>query len=431
MNGEMIAEELRVLYVAMTRAREKLILVGAMKQPEKRYATWKERSETVGERGMLASYVLKATTYYDFICPLLFAGNESTSGVQKKWEESLTDGVKVSITKHMENERFPEAVFTGQFLLRECDATERREETQGLLKTKEELLSVLERMNDMEPEDSETAKEVRELLYRQQEYSYPYNTEANLPVKVTVSELKRLQMEQEEADEVISTGENSLQPLFPEEIPFDEIDTHSDLMMQVTPSGELVLPEDDSTYPEFLKPEKTVSGSDRGTIYHHVMELIPFKKKQTRKHIRELLDAMVSDGKLRTEEREIINDYKLWKFFGSALGKRMCKAEEQGLLRREQPFVLGLAAKELYSESDSEETVLVQGIIDAFFEEKDGLVLMDYKTDYIREDAKEELTKKYKGQLHYYCLALERLTGKTVKEIWFYAFAKDEAVRIE
>jgi len=109
----------------------------------------------------------------------------------------------------------------------------------------------------------------------------------------------------------------------------------------------------------------------------------------------------------------------------------MCEAEENGLLRREQPFVLGLTAKEIYPESDSDETVLVQGIIDAFFEEEDGLVLMDYKTDHIHEDAKTELTKKYKGQLHYYCLALERLTGKTVKEIWFYAFAKDEEVQIK
>ena len=159
--------------------------------------------------------------------------------------------------------------------------------------------------------------------------------------------------------------------------------------------------------------------------------MIPFEINQTRKHVCELLDALVAEGRLPVKEREIINDYKLWKFFDSSLGKRMCKAEEKGLLRREQPFVLGLAAKELYPESDSEETVLVQGIIDAFFEEKDGLVLMDYKTDYIREDAKTELTKKYKGQLHYYCLALERLTGKPVKEIWFYAFAKDEAVQIE
>ena len=144
-----------------------------------------------------------------------------------------------------------------------------------------------------------------------------------------------------------------------------------------------------------------------------------------------MLDAMVQDGKLTMEEREEIYDYKLEKFFSSGLGKRMCRAEDAGKLHREQPFVMGLSAKELYPESDSEEIVLVQGIIDAFFEEEDGLVLMDYKTDYIHEDAKRELTRKYQSQLKYYCMALNKLTGKQVKEIWFYSFAKNEDVRMD
>ena len=109
----------------------------------------------------------------------------------------------------------------------------------------------------------------------------------------------------------------------------------------------------------------------------------------------------------------------------------MCLADDAGKLRREQPFVIGLPAKELFPDSESEERVLVQGVIDAFFEEEDGLVLMDYKTDRIRENAKEELTKKYQSQLKYYRTALEKLTGKPVKEVWFYAFATGEDFRIE
>ena len=431
MNGEMIAEELRILYVAMTRAREKLIMVGAMKEPEKRYATWQEQAETVGENGLLASYILKANTYFDFICPLLFAENTGEYREVTDWKELLAYGMQVSLTKHMETERFPKAVFTGCFLLRECDAAEREEGKQELKQTKEELLAVLSQMKEMPPEESETAKQIRTLLERQQNYCYPYSTEANLPVKVTVSELKRLFMEQEETEEASLGVQTSLQPLVTEEISFDELAQHGDLVMQITSLGELVLPEDDSTYPEFLKPEKTLSGSDRGTIYHHVMELIPFEGRQSKECVKECLDRMLLEGKLYKEEREAVNDYKLWKFFGSSLGKRMCQAEEHGLLHREQPFVLGLAAKELYPESGSDETVLVQGIIDAFFEEEDGLVLMDYKTDYIHEDAKTELIKKYKGQLVYYRMALERLTGKVVKEVWFYAFARDEEVRVE
>ncbi len=393
MNNEMIAEELRVLYVAMTRAREKLIMVGAMKSPEKRYTTWKERSETVNERGLLASYISKANTYYDFICPLLFAGSTS----KEAWNEQLSEGVKVSITKHMETEDFPEAGFNGRFILRECSALERTFQEEEAKQTKAELLAVLEQMKTMEPSDEKDATAIRELLTLQESYSYPFDLEANLPVKVTVSELKRMHLEEEEQEQV--------------EVRF-------------------VLPEDDSTYPEFLKPEKTISGSDRGTIYHHVMELIPFAENMPKHAVKDTLDAMVKEGSLKQEDREAVNDTKFVKFFASDLGIRMCSAEDAGTLRREQPFVIGLPAKELYTDSDSDEIVLVQGVIDAFFEEEDGLVLMDYKTDYIHEDAKTELTKKYQSQLGYYRIALEKLTGKPVKEVWFYAFATGEDFRI-
>ncbi|MBR6642993.1 MAG: helicase-exonuclease AddAB subunit AddA [Lachnospiraceae bacterium] len=400
MNEEMMAEELRVLYVAMTRAREKLILVGAMKEPEKRYETWQQRSQTVNGSGLLASYVSKAQSYYDLICPLLFAGNRSSKEVVN-WSELLAfGGTRVSITKHMENESFPDAVFTGTFALREFGAVERALQTEGTRQTKEELLAVLEQMKTMEPSASEEALAVRKLLELQNSFQYPYGMEANLPVKVTVSELKRLHLEEAEEPKI----------LLQDEISFDE---------------------DDCTYPEFLKPEKTISGSDRGTIYHHIMELIPFAENMPKNAVKATLDGMVREGVLKPEDREAVSDSKLAKFFSSELGRRMCHAEDEGTLRREQPFVIGLPAKELFPDSASEEIVLVQGVIDAFFEEEDGLVLMDYKTDHIHEDAKAELTQKYKSQLGYYRTALEKLTGKKVKEVWFYAFGTGEDFRIE
>lgn len=396
MNEEMIAEELRVLYVAMTRAREKLILVGTMRDPERRFAAFRECAETVGDRGLLTSYVMKANCYYDFICPLLFA---------HRIQEGADGTLSVSITKHMETEAFPEAVFTGKFILKEYGAPEDRLQKEEVIRTKEELLEVLQTMRNMEPETSEVSEEVRRLLKLQDQFVYPYHTEANLPVKVTVSELKRLHLEEEEAQ--------------------------GNFVLQPDSSDERTLPEDDCTYPEFLKQEKTISGSDRGTIYHHVMELIPFVADMPRNAVKSTLDFMVKEGALKQEEREAVNDTKLVKFFASELGRRMCLAEDAGKLRREQPFVIGLPAKELFPDSESEETVLVQGVIDAFFEEEDGLVLMDYKTDRIQEDAKTELTKKYQSQLKYYRTALEKLTGKPVKEVWFYAFATGEDFKIE
>ena len=452
MNEEMIAEELRVLYVAMTRAREKLILVGAMKEPEKRYAAWQQRSETVSERGLLSSYVSKANTYYDFVCPLLMAGVSATGGSTcrmnsaEDWAETMVSGVQVSITKHMETENFPDAVFTGRFILRECGAMERALQSEETRQTKQELLAVLEQMKTMEPSASEEAKAVRELLNLQNSFRYPYDTEANLPIKVTVSELKRMHLEADEQEgmDTALAGSNtgfSVQSLLPDEVSFDDIkfedisfdsmDAQGNFVLQLDSTGELMVPEDDCTYPEFLKPEKTISGSDRGTISHHIMELIPFAANMPKNAVKATLDGMVKDGRLKQEDRDAVNDNKFVKFFASELGIRMCRAEDAGTLRREQPFVIGLPAKELYPDSESEEIVLVQGVIDAFFEEEDGIVLMDYKTDRIHEDAKAELTKKYQSQLKYYRRALEMLTGKEVKEVWFYAFGTGEDFRIE
>ena len=378
----------------------------------------------MNERGLLSSYVLKADSYYDFICPLLFAGG---SGVKDRSALLAEGGARVSITKHMETEAFPDASFTGAFTLREVGAAERIIQSEKAKQTKEELVQVLYQMKDMEPSTNEEAAAVRALLRLQDSFVYSYGTEANLPVKVTVSELKRLHLEAEEsegvemADDAVAAG-LSVQSLLPDEVSFEDIG-FDEMSFNAT--------EDDSTYPEFLKPEKTISGSDRGTIYHHVMELIPFAENIPKNAVKSALELMVKDGSLKQEERDAINDTKLVKFFSSELGKRMCHAEDAGKLRREQPFVIGLPAKEVFPDSESEEIVLVQGVIDAFFEEEDGLVLMDYKTDRIHEDAKAELTKKYRSQLRYYRTALEKLTGKPVKEVWFYAFGTGENFRIE
>ena len=392
MNEELIAEELRVLYVAMTRAKEKLIMTGAMKKPEKRYDIWKEQSETVGERGLLFSYVAKAKTYYDFICPLLLH--------QTIDMEQLSKGVFIDKKVNLAQKEF-----LGQFYFREVQRKGLAEEITLVEKTKEELLFVLEQLGDNTMEKDVLSKEIYDLLSRQADYVYPYAEEAKLPVKVTVSELKKLSLEEKEAVEAFV--EDAL-----EEQVLSEI-------------------EETCSYPEFLLPEKEVLGSDRGTAYHRVMELLPFEHTITRSSLPILLDTFVQEGKLRQQERELVNEYKVWKFLNSTLGKKMQVAGKQGKLHREQPFVLGLPAKELYSDSESTEIILVQGMIDAFFEEEDGLVLLDYKTDYIHSDAIQELTKKYKEQLKYYKKALESLKQKKVKEVWFYSFSKDFGFIVE
>ena len=121
---------------------------------------------------------------------------------------------------------------------------------------------------------------------------------------------------------------------------------------------------------------------------------------------------------------------KFVRFVHTDIGQRMLAAERDGRLRREQPFMMGVKAKQIYAEPQSEEMIIVQGIIDAFFFEDDHIVLVDYKTDFVPFGGERELIGKYKTQIAYYAEALERLTGKEVTEKIIYSFALGKEVAV-
>ena len=124
----------------------------------------------------------------------------------------------------------------------------------------------------------------------------------------------------------------------------------------------------------------------------------------------------------------IINTYKIRQFLISKVAARMQAAEGKGKLYREQPFVMGLPASMIYPETDSEETIIVQGIIDVFFEEEDGIVLLDYKTDRLNEGEEETLINRYRSQMECYKMAIEKTSSKKVKEIILYSFSLDKEI---
>lgn len=355
---EMISEELRVLYVAMTRAKEKLIMTGAVKKPEARKKAWEERAGLREEQGLLALHVFGASNYFDFVCPMVL-GNPAAQPYYTFREIS------------------PEQLILGRL----SDA-----------KKSGELLSKLKTWETKQARTTGLSGELLDLLKAGETYSYPFSKEAELPYKVTVSELKRLSMEPEEEEPRVL---------------FDDIKTE--------PQDHAVT-EREPSYPRFLKQEEELTGAGRGTMYHRVMELLPMEEEYTRERLQEVLASM---------NAEAVSADKLLRFLNSPLAKRMQTAARQGLLYREQPFVLKIAAKELYPETDLTEPVLVQGIIDAFFVEGQELVLLDYKTDIVKGSAKEELTKKYRSQLMYYRRALSQLYGLSVKEARIYSFYAD------
>jgi ATP-dependent helicase/nuclease subunit A len=181
--------------------------------------------------------------------------------------------------------------------------------------------------------------------------------------------------------------------------------------------------------PAFLREERKGTGAERGTAYHRVMECIDLSKIRNSNEVKEQIAQLVVSGKLLQTAADTVNPYDIFCFHKSNLCKRIIQAQKEGKLYKEQPFVIAKPAIDVSKEYDSEKEILIQGIIDVYFEEEDGLVLLDYKTDKVFKA--QELVDKYKAQLEYYAKALERLTGKKVKEKLIYSFALAEEIEVK
>lgn len=347
LNADSMGEELRVLYVALTRAEEKLILTGTCKEDK-----LPQEDATQGAYGYSALRLQEASSYYDLVLP---AWQSVGRRLQICTQEELLQAelVRASLGYNSRQKLFEEA--------------------------------------GKEPEAAELA------LCERLQKPYAHENLAGLFVKTTVSELKKEGM-QEEAAEGLT--------LFPEE--------------EVVPY-----------LPQFVKEqEETVSGTTRGSAYHRLLEIFPFERQETwtAAKIRTVIEECKADRRLSEEYAAAINVYKIRAFLQTPLAARMAKAARSNRLHREQPFVLGLSANRLNTDFPEDETVLIQGIIDVYLEEEDGIVLADYKTDLVKDP--KELILRYRVQLDYYEEALVRLTGKCVKEKLIYSFGLEQEITL-
>lgn len=347
LNADSMGEELRVLYVALTRAEEKLILTGTCKEDK-----LPREDATQGAYGYSALRLQEASSYYDLVLP---AWQSVGRRLQICTQEELLQAelVRASLGYNSRQKLFEEA--------------------------------------GKEPEAAELA------LCERLQKPYAHENLAGLFVKTTVSELKKEGM-QEEAAEGLT--------LFPEE--------------EVVPY-----------LPQFVREqEETVSGTTRGSAYHRLLEIFPFERQETwtAEKIRTVIEEYKADRRLSEEYAAAINVYKIRAFLQTPLAARMAKAARSNRLHREQPFVLGLSANRLNTDFPEDETVLIQGIIDVYLEEEDGIVLADYKTDLVKDP--KELILRYRVQLDYYEEALVRLTGKCVKEKLIYSFGLEQEITL-
>lgn len=353
-----LGEELRILYVAMTRAREKLIMTATLPEPEKKLTAmglelidgmWQQKSGkssflTLSTAGSLLDFLLPVWERIRVVQPEELSADEVETGVKEKWRRQRL----LEYTKEDYKEEW--------------------------LQTFQERFA----------------------------YQYPWENLAQLYTKTTVSELK--------IEKMTEASENVL----------TMFDTYSK----------------EAYVPRFCSEEQKQSGSVRGSAFHRVLELIDFTRlpetmavKDLTAWVNEQIQGFLASGRLSEEEYACIQSQKLAVFLGSGEAQRMKAAARQGLLHKEQPFVLGLAADQVKPEFPAQETVLIQGIIDVYWEEADGLVVLDYKTD--RVNTAKELIERYQAQLDYYSEALTRITGKPVREKLLYSFRLGETLRCE
>lgn len=180
--------------------------------------------------------------------------------------------------------------------------------------------------------------------------------------------------------------------------------------------------------PFFMKEETLLTGASRGTAYHRALELLDFTTEYEDGKLKCCLEQFVKEEKMTQEMADAIAVPDFLAFLQTESGKRMQACAKDGRLWKEQPFVLGVPAKKIWDDEEEGELILVQGIIDVYFEEPDGLVVLDYKTDRVKTG--QELIDRYHGQLDYYAKALEQATKKCVKEKIIYSFTLGQEIHL-
>lgn len=386
---EMLAEEMRVLYVALTRAREKLILIGSAAELEKCAAQWCQN--VLHKEWPLPDVSLAgAKSFLDWICPAVARHREG---------QAIRD--LAGCDEAPAGEPAEDRSFWSVRVWRpgECLVPQPEEPADY-----EELL---EKVRKMEPVDitAGQTKVIGEAL----SWKYPFALTAGKPSKAAVTEIK-----------------NSFAGMEMEE-------THGS-----HPAGELaVLRKFNFIRPRFYQNQKGLTAAERGSAVHLVMQHVDLRGDLTEQGIAGQLARMQARELLTAEQAKAINPKDIAGFFNSEIGRRMLRADE---IYRELPFTVTLPAEVIYSDlpAGCGEAVLVQGVIDCLLKEGDGFVLLDYKTDRLpveknsppAGDVLQVLADKYRGQLNIYAMAVERILRKPVRAKYIYLFAVGKTVEI-
>ena len=367
---ETLSEEMRVLYVALTRAKEKIIITGFTKKEK-----IDKMMENVEKYENLSVMLLQnAKSYLEWLM-LIYNYNK------EKMKELATINYykKEDIIKMYEKEN---------------EKKQEEDIYKNIIKKLEEY-----------PKDEKLEKQIKEKL----NYIYPYIESTIIPTKTSVTEIKQIKME--------GINKQDIKGTIVEYINIEKLNNIKDNYNKTIENSKT----EELPKPKFLQSngDMNITSAEKGTLIHLCMQKLDVKKQEYNiEEIKELVEKLVVKKIITQQEANVINLNKILQFTKSNIWKEITKSQT---VEQEKPFYINIPAKEIYNKN-VEEKILVQGIIDLYYiNQKGELILVDFKTDYVPDRQEDILINKYKTQLYLYKKALEISLEKKVDKTYIYS----------
>lgn len=374
---KLLSEEMRKLYVALTRAEQKLFLVGSYNDQD---AAWKEW--------------LKVGDVQTSVLP-------SENRLQGK--SSLMNWVGMSLIRH---QRMSD--FQTEFITQKIEGISQHPASFSITFTTEKHIqdqfAQLQFIDTVLPEENKSSLDqtlVDKGLHRLN-YLYPYEVATKTTNYQSVSEIKRVfeDPDNKEIAKIELDEKSTIQP--------------SEMIVHRMSEGEL-------GKPRFIEAIRKPSSMEIGTATHYVLQLIDLEQAPTKARIEELIDELVQTKIIQENVAEYINSDQLLAFYQTELGQLLLEMPKH--VKREQPFSMLLHAEELIKDypHQTDDDLLIHGMIDGYLELEDSCILYDYKTDFVKNidslDEVKKIIQRYRGQLNLYKKALEQASGKPVEQV--------------
>ncbi|GGD71563.1 helicase-exonuclease AddAB subunit AddA [Paenibacillus nasutitermitis] len=470
MRMETLAEEMRILYVALTRPKEKMYLVGTVADASKQLLRWQSSFDADGN---IPDYRLsQAKRFIDWLGPLavqagisitiesadddLSGGNADLISAAEEHLDISLDVEEAGMDKVSSFTVEQSSKITGRawrsgivpaslFGLEAAAAVAADEEAEAAFAERMQAVQELVPI----PASPEAAAEIERRLT----WSYPYPAAALIAAKTSVTEMKRLHAEaaaDEDAAVVLLPEHATLSPFMETSFPLEtEEGAHPQAISEPKPEqpGASVeaafgtIPEattaalsgGEYTFrlrrPKFME-ERSLTAAERGTVSHLVMQHIPLEAPVDEGVVQETVTALLHNSMLSPEQAEAVDAGQVAAFFASDVGQRLLRAS---WIRRETPFSCTFPASRIYrgaAANVGEEPILIQGVIDCMFEDEHGLVLLDYKTDRIYSKDWKAAAERHRFQLSLYAEAIQMILGRTVDSCFVFFFDGGQAVKL-